>query len=279
MKIAYLIAAHNNFLHLKRLINALNEQNVTFYIHVDKKVQLPEIKGDNIIFINKRINVHWSGFSQVKATINLLERAIWDSNDYFVLLSGTDYPIKDNSYLFNKLNEGGEYIHILPMGTDPYAPISRYKYYYFTDYFNRRDKENRTTRFFLWLQKQIRKFGITKRIPFTLYTGASWFILSRSCVVHILNEIKVNTKYIQFFKFGFCPDESFFQTIIGNSEFYKNVKGYLTYADWSVNPGPAIISKKHLEILKNEKEKFFARKFNDNSAQLVELIDETLRNA
>ncbi|HEY6977055.1 MAG TPA: beta-1,6-N-acetylglucosaminyltransferase [Chitinophagaceae bacterium] len=279
MKIAYLIAAHNNYLHLQRLIAALNEKHSAFYVHIDKKYALPDIKGDNIVFIEKRVNVHWSGFSQVRATLNLLDRAMKDENDYFAFLSGVDYPIKCNSYLYDKLKEGGEYIHIQKMGTDPYAPLSRYKYYYFTDYYNRRDKRSGKTQFFLGVQKKLRKLRIRKKIPFQLYTGASWFILSKFCVRYILDEIKKDKKYIQFFRFGFCPDESFFQTIIGNSKFCKNVRGYLTYADWSIDPGPAIIEPYHIPVLKTLTGKFFARKFNDNSAAIIELIDQELRSA
>jgi hypothetical protein len=278
MRIAYLIAAHNNYLHLKRLIDALNEQDCTFYIHIDKKSNLPDIKGNNILFIEKRENIHWSGFSQVRATINLLEQSLADNNDYFVFTSGLDYPVRPNSYLYSKLKEGGEYIHIQKMGTDPFAPLSRYRYYYFTDHYDRRNKSSIKTKFFLWLQKTLRKLKIKKQITFQLYTGASWFILSKPCVQDILNEIKVNRKYIRFFRSGFCSDESFFQTIIGNSEFHKNVKGYLTYADWSVDPGPAIINQHHLPVLKNATDKFFARKFDDNSTAIVELIDRELRS-
>jgi len=278
LKIAYLIAAHNNYLHLQKLIDVLNEQDCTFYIHIDKKSPIPDITGGNIIFIDKRINVHWSGFSQVRATVNLLERSSEDNNDYFAFLSGVDYPIKCNSYLYDKLKEGGEYIHIQKMGTDPFAPLSRYKYYYFTDYYDRRNKSSIETNFFLWLQKTLRKLKIKKQLPFQLYTGASWFILSKQCVQYILSEINDNKKYVQFFKSGFCPDESFFQTIIGNSKFCDEVKGYLTYADWSVDPGPATITQHHLPILKTMSDKFFARKFDDNSTDLVELIDRELRS-
>lgn len=278
MKIAYLIAAHDNYLHLHRLVSALNEEYTRFYIHIDKKSALPDIKGDKVVFIDKRINVHWSGFSQVRATINLLERAIEDDNDYFAFLSGLDYPIKCNSFLNEKLKGGGEYIHIQKMGIDPYAPLSRYKYYYFTDYYDRRNKSSYTTQCFLWFQKQLRKLRISKRIPFPLFTGASWFVLSRACVSYILEEIRSNKRYIDFFKFAFCPDESFFHTIIGNSEFFREVKGFLTYVDWSENPGPAFINEEHLSILKSDNEKFFARKFNDNSGVIVQLIDDTLRN-
>ncbi len=276
MKIAYLIQAHNNYLHLQKLINALNEPDSFFYIHIDKKSLIPSLKGDNIIFINQRENVYWSGFSQVKATLNLLRAAVINQHDYYAFISGTDYPIKPNTYLSNLLEKGGEYIRIAK-GTNSTNPISRYKYFYFTDFYNRRNRQSRKTKFYLWLQQTLRKLKISKPIPFELYVGSSWFVLSYACVNHILEEIRVQKKYIRFYKSAFCPDESFFQTIIGNSKFYHQVKGYLTYTDWSVDPGPAIISENHLPILRREHDKFFARKFDDNSAEIVDLIDRELR--
>lgn len=277
LKIAYLVIAHDNYEHLKRMITALNDVACTFYIHIDKRSAFPVISGDNIIYLEKRVAVHWGGFSMVMATLNLLRRALEDDNDYFALISGTDYPIKPNKWLFEKINGGGEYIAI-KKGFDTYNPLSRYKYFYFTDFYNRRDKSNIKTKIFLWFQNLLRKIKVQKSIPFQLYTGTQWFVLSRSCVSYILNFVVEKKDYIRFFQFAFCPDECFFQTIIGNSEFYHSAKETLTYADWSVDPGPAIINEKHIEILKNENEKFFVRKFNDESTAVVELIDKMLRN-
>jgi hypothetical protein len=88
----------------------------------------------------------------------------------------------------------------------------------------------------------------------------------------ILLSIKENPAYIKFFRSGFCPDESFFQTIIGNSVFKENVKGCLTYADWTVDPGPAVINETHIPVLKTLQDKFFARKFTDESLRFIEHI-------
>jgi len=277
LKIAYLIAAHNNYEHLKRLVSALNEGECRFYIHIDKKFSLPDLKGDNIIYLKERVNVHWSGFSIVRLTLQLLQRAISDENDYYAFISGSDYPIHPNEFLFEKLNEGGEYITIKE-GCDTYNPLSRYKYYYFTDFYNRRDKGKLKTKFFLWLQKKLRDLKVRKKIPFQLYTGTQWFVLSKACVQYILQQVKEDKKYVRFFRTAFCSDEGFFQTIIGNSPFYYQTKNNLTYADWSVDPGPAIINQHHIPILKNFTDKFFARKFNDASADIVQIIDMELRS-
>lgn len=46
MKIAYLIAAHTDPLHLRRLISALEIPEVTdFYIHIDKRVDIAAFTG------------------------------------------------------------------------------------------------------------------------------------------------------------------------------------------------------------------------------------------
>ncbi|MEP7318389.1 MAG: beta-1,6-N-acetylglucosaminyltransferase [Panacibacter sp.] len=277
MKIAYLIAAHNNYRHLQKLINALSNGDSTFYIHIDKKSLLPNVKDDKIFYIKNRVNVYWSGFSQVRATLNLMEEAIKGNHDYYAYISGVDYPIKPNTYLYEVLKKGNEYIQINKMGQDTFAPLSRYKYYYFTDYYNRRNKSAWQTKFFLSVQKLLRKCKIKKSIPYNLFTGASWFVLSKACISYILNCIETDKNYIKFFKTGFCPDESFFQTIIGNSQFYQQVKNSLTYADWSVDPGPAVISENHLPVLKTVTDKFFARKFNDDSAAVIDSIDKELR--
>jgi hypothetical protein len=86
------------------------------------------------------------------------------------------------------------------------------------------------------------------------------------------------------------PDESFFQTIIGNSQFSKDVVRNLTYADWSrPTGGPAIIDGDHLStfvrmgrIIADDRygrgELLFARKFPDDSSHLTDFIDAHLMN-
>ena len=51
----------------------------------------------------------------------------------------------------------------------------------------------------------------------------------------------------------------------------------MTYADWSVDPGPAILSENHFEILDNLNQQFFARKFNEQSIDLLQKVDTLLR--
>jgi len=287
MKIAYLITSYDQFCHLEKLIDALDDKNVTFYIHVDKKSKMPEnfpIR-KNVIFIG-RIVVWWGGWSQQQSILNLITEAIRHKFDYYVLLSGSDYPIRSRNFLYEKLETGGEYIDIIK-GFHDHKPESRTKYYYY-DCFDRRNRKSLRTLFFLTLEKVQRIFFTKHNYPFLqIFNGHTWCALSHDCVSYILTFLQNNPQYSKFYKTSFCADECLFPTIIGNSEFVNKCKGTLTYTDWSKGgSGPAIINKEHVSLFKKQLEfsspygkytPVFARKFNDQSDNVIKQIEEELR--
>lgn len=65
------------------------------------------------------------------------------------------------------------------------------------------------------------------------YFGSQWWCINCDFAGYILNYIKVHPEYIKFFKKTSCPDESFFQTLLMNSEFAFSRREYLHYIDWS----------------------------------------------
>lgn len=286
MKIAYLITAYNNYEHLEKLINALDDTNAEFFVHIDKKSQMPENLVGNlkVVFID-RIPVWWGGWSHMEAILNLMKEAGQRAFDYYVLISGTDYPIRPNSFLYNTLKEGGEYINIIK-GFQDHKPESRIKYYYY-DSFDRRNRQSIRTVFFSALEKVKSKIIIKRKYPFKeIFHGSTWWALSHDCVNHILDFIKNNPQYVRFYKTSWCAEESFLQTIIGNSKFATECKTNLTYADWSKEPGPIVLNQEHVALFKKQDEfessygkyrPFFARKFNDTTKDVVEMIDRELR--
>lgn len=283
MKVCYMILAHNNFDHLNRLIEALNDEDSYFCIHIDKKAE----KGytstlKNVKVIPQHININWGGFSMIEATLALMEYGIkhYGEVDYFILLSGVDYPIRSKSFLYDLLKKQKEYIDIAPLPV-PYKPLERYEHYYF-DY-NRRNIKHYNPKFLL--EVILKKLKIKRKVPFKIYVGTQWFGLTRECIRYILNTIKTEKKYIKFFKHTLVPDEAFFQTIIGNSSFLEKTVSNLTYTDWEVANPPATIEKRHVDFLKTHLEfndeygkrfPFFARKFNNESEKIVELIRNSL---
>lgn len=283
MKICYLILAHNNFNHLSRMIEALNDSESTFYIHIDKKVQELYIPPtENVKIIPEHIDINWGGYSMIEATLVLMKYGIDNSPeaDYYILISGVDYPIRPKSFLFDLLSEGKEYIDISPVPV-PFKPLERYEYFYF-DY-NRRNLKYYNPLFLI--EVLLKKLKIKRKAPFKIYAGTQWFALTHKCIEYILNTVKEDKRYSKFFKHTLVPDEAFFQTIIGNSPFLQHTKSSLTYSDWEVPNPPAIIKEKHIEFLKTHIEfndeygqryPYFARKFDDTNEEFLEKIQNEL---
>ncbi|MFV8226705.1 beta-1,6-N-acetylglucosaminyltransferase [Christiangramia aquimixticola] len=286
LKIAYLITAFGNYEHLKKLISALNDgTHVRFYIHIDKKSTMPaNLAGDNIRFIKRR-KVWWGGWSHMAAILDLMENSLEFNSDYHILLSGADYPIRPNYFLYEQLKQGGEFINLIK-GFHSHKPEDRIKYYYF-DAFDRRDTGSRRTQIFRKLEKFLSKFLIKRKYPFkAIYHGSTWWALTSNTVIYILDELKANPELLKFFKSSWCPEESLIPTIIGNSDIKNHCRNNITFTDWSVKPAPAKINEFHLEMFRDKVEftnlygsykPFFARKFDNQSANLVLEIDNTLR--
>jgi hypothetical protein len=122
------------------------------------------------------------------------------------------------------------------------------------------------------------------------YAGSQWWALTTDACQHILSFIDSRPDVVKFFRNVYLPDESLFQTIIGNSEFANHVTRNLTFADWSrPGAGPAIIDMDHLNAFMKTAcivaddpygrgELLFARKFTDDSSQLTDFIDANLIN-
>lgn len=78
MKIAYLILCHKNSVQVNSLLRQLNNDNVDFYIHIDKKSRMSALNNrSNTIVLNSKkcVDVKWASFSMIEATLNLCATA------------------------------------------------------------------------------------------------------------------------------------------------------------------------------------------------------------
>ncbi len=123
IKIAYLILVHRLPDQFKRLFKAIYESSNFYLIHIDKK-ESQKIGEEIRSFLKSYPNVHildsenviWGGYSMVRAELDgikyLLEMdAEWD---YFINLSGQDFPLKSQNVIKSFLSEnyGRNYIKI-----------------------------------------------------------------------------------------------------------------------------------------------------------------------
>ncbi len=275
MRLAYLITTYGQYEHLHRLIAALDDPCVHFYIHVDAKAQMPTNLGDfqRITMIERR-KIWWAGWSIVEAELALMRAAVADGGyDYYALISGQDYPFRPNAWLRERLAQGGEFIGLSPL---PSELEGRMNYRYFEGF----DRRNRRSLGYLTMRGIERLLALVapkRRWPVEqIWKGDQWGVLSDECVRHVLQQA-VDKRLVDFFKTSFAPDESFIQTIIGNSPFAAQVRPGPTYADWSEQKsGPALITSAHLPAMAASG-RFFARKFDDSSGEVIAQIDKTLR--
>lgn len=291
MKIAYLVLAHDNPKHLERLVIALSHESCALFLHIDRKSILSDFSGvtrKNVHLSAERIPVYWGDFSQVEAILVLLRMALGarEPFDYFVLLSGTDYPIQPASYIwrFFERNRGTEFINIVRMPCEAVGkPLSRLTTYVPSP---AESKIVRTAR------RLLTASGVTPRQrdykPYLRnldpYAGSEWWALTRQACEHIHHFVERERRVVTFFRNTVCPDESFFQTILGNSPHAARVRRNLTFADWSGGgANPAYITESHLPFLTRpppiilddaygKGEILFARKFSDAAEEIVARI-------
>jgi hypothetical protein len=285
MKLAFLVAAHSNFEHLKLLMNVISCSNDDVYLHIDKRARnIPTASELRFPRMMKRQVVHWAGFSQVVVT-NRMFKAAFDTSDaeYFILISGGDYPIRPIEELREYLAlSGKEHINIRK-GFTVNQPSTKLTKFHLE--FNRRNSRLLTTRVCRLIERISQDYFRDKELPFDVYTGHNWLALTRDAVQHILSTISRNNIYDRVFRYTYCPDEAYHNTIIGNSVFGDRAAPYLTYTDWSGPEKPAYMAEKHVEIFKRSlqfdtefglQDAFFARKFHDGTRNIVKLIDEGL---
>lgn len=291
MKIAYLILAHNTPRHLQRLVSALSTESAVFFIHIDKKTSIreySEIRGHNVRLIEQRIPVYWGDFSVVEATLVLIRAALSEQQqfDRLVLLSGADYPVKSarfiEQYFFSHPER--EFIQLAEMPADHTGkPISR------LTTFQTRARDAVVVQL---LQKFLVRRALApgkrdyKAVLGGLdpYGGSGWWALTRQACEYILAFVRNEPRMVDFFKNTVIPDETFFHTILGNSEFKERVAHCVTFADWSAGgKHPATIEHRHLAIINKEASRsehkvLFARKFTDESTTVIEMLREQTDN-
>jgi hypothetical protein len=296
IKIAYLVFAYKNPQLLKRVLSRLSTDHCAFFVHIDQKIDITQfscIRGENVFFCEKRVLVHWGEFSGVRAVLLLLEQALSRpaKYDYFVLLSGSEYPLRSAKYIhrFLESNRGLEFISILKMPS-PGKPMSRIS--------TRRLESDTPVRRFVW--RVLAKVGLANRdygrycgtlVP---YSGITWWALSRAACEYVVQFTNNNPHVARFFRDTFAPEESFIHTILGNSPLRDRICGNFLFEDWTPPGGdphrcvrgqlPQYLTGDHIASFEAQervgledcygcREALFARKFSDDTLDLLDQLD------
>lgn len=310
MNIAYLIAAHDQPMHLARMVNALESENSYIFIHIDQRVDISHFQKyvfdcPRLTFLSdsERMAVYWGGFNQVQTALNLV-KAAYSSNipfSRYCLLSGSDYPIKDQAAIQQRLSAPTEYISIdrrldrKLQSSVKKRHLKNIKRLYW------RDNPH------LW-QRLVSGFiprNAVAHIP--VYHGSQWWSLTHECISYILDFVADCPQYIEFFKHTHCADEMFFHSVVKASPFADHIfqdpkrnapiehfpLKHLSseaialenvhachYIDWSTKArSPKVLDMTDIDAL-NRSPALFARKFRENvSDKLIESLSAEIETS
>ena len=208
--IAYFLLVHRYPDQFKRLFRAIHDPKNLYLVHVDKNSG-PQLDANIRDFLSAYPNTAilkgekalWGGYSLVDAALRGMAELLKMSPDwdYFINLSGQDFPLKSQIEIAQFLaeNRGTEFIRTLNQQTDRPETMSRIrKYAVEADGIVQTD----ASRPFL--------AGVTP------YIGNQWMIVSRRFCQFVTHDAQA-APYKAFYRNTFIADEGFFQTVMMNT--------------------------------------------------------------
>ena len=289
---AYLIMAHNEFHMLKKLLTELDDERNDIYLHIDKKTRY--VDEDEIsswihhagVFFVPRIKVSWGTLSLIKCEMSMLEEATKKEHAYYHLISGTDFPLKSQDYIYEQLaGKNNEFLECHKNGVFDDYFMDKIRYYYpllkivGKDHFEGPGKKNSFMRQIvklqygvLRLQKKLHIDRAKKYKDIEFFKGNQWFTITHEFALHIL---KNKEKLFRMYRLTNASDEIAINTLAMNSAFSKLVNGIsLRKIDW-FRGEPYEFKLTDLEELKSSEE-YYARKISFNNEPL--LVNRLIEN-
>lgn len=275
-KTAYFILVHRFPEQFKRLFRAIYYPENYYLIHLDKKageVIYEDIQDFLANFSNAYIleseNIVWGGYSMVQVALNGIKyllniNADWD---FFINLSGQDFPLKSQDVIqdFLSKNKGNNFIKIVNQATERPETMNRIENYFVeTDTGFSGVPYNRA-----YLEDVIS------------YIGGQWMILTRECCEFICNSGEAK-KFEDFYLHTLIADESFFQTVMMNTSFNGKIinddkRAIIWIPDGDIKLRPKTLTKDDIDFLLTG-DNLFARKFDDNvDSNILDIMESNFR--
>lgn len=289
-KQAILIMCHNDFYILEKSLELLDNEHFDFYIHVDAKVKdfdfdkYKKIIKRGRLFYTDRINVIWGDYSQIETELLLIKEALnRDNYLYLHLISGSDLPIKSSKEIVKYFEENypTEFIGYNDFDGIKEHMANRVKYFRsIAPDFRENEETKKTYRDEIEYQKST---GVDrlKTNPFTLRVGSNWFSITSELAEYVLLQ---ESNIREHFSSGYCADELFLQSIVYDSEFFKNVcKKYKNdnenckrLIDWKRGCPYTFTKNDYDEIMSSTA--MFARKFSTSvDKEIIDMIYDKVK--
>lgn len=266
---AFMMAVHKGYEQVVLLCEELSFGDVFIHVDLQADALYEQLKNrykgsENVHLLTDRVNIVWSGFSQVEATLRLMRavRLTEKHYDYIHFISGQDILLLKQESLDRLLHSNDldtEYVEAEDIGSF-FWRLRCFSFF-------RENPKNRTPLY--------RLFDILFRLPqlvfvrrnnfkgYSLYKGSSWFSITQNFLEYALKEGDT-ADYKKRFTYTACPDEHFFQVLVMNSRFKEHVKlSNLRYVRFrGLNTSPDVLTSQDRDLFMNG-QYVFARKFED----------------
>jgi Core-2/I-Branching enzyme len=288
--IGFVLLTHGNEPQILRLTDTLNQMfgDPPIACHHDfsklalNKRQFP----GNVHFVEPHVRTSWGTISLVHAMLKAL-RLLYDTSapDWFYLLSGSDYPIRDAASIRNELAHSpfDAYIRLNKIdhtrvpkhvaedtgGLDS-ASYQRLAY---ARYIGRSIpvpspkhpfRGPAAMHFHILNPRLLRPFHPFDA-KFYCYAGDQWFAANAKSAAALL--APGNERLLNYFTGRFPPDEAFCPTVLGNAPGLKVSNESKHHIRWEAGNHPRLLNEKDLPDLLTSKA-HFARKFAANASVL-----------
>ena len=185
--------------------------------------------------------------------------------NHYHLLSGQDLPIQTQKVIQDFFIENADK-EFVGFDNEVFKYGDRVYYRYrFRELIGRNRLLKKFEKMSIRIQKALK---IKRNEEIKFQKGANWFSITDDLARYVLSK---EDWVKQVFKYGYCVDEIFLQTIVANSDFMNRLycnkadgshKDTMRYIDWSSNR-PHTFTREDIEKLKNS-DLMFARKFDCN---------------
>lgn len=250
--IGFILLTHTKPLQIYRLINKLNSMfNFPPIVchHDFSKCNLSvDVLSKNVLLVHPHLQTKWADFTLVEATMQalLLMYEVPNPPDWFVLLSGADYPIKTAKQILDELasSQYDAYIQYEQITYKTYKSdvspnmlwlknsYQRYCTKSFSFHYSKRHLAHLNVEICLEHPLLTKPF-----LPFSkklaCFSGSQWFCANSKAAKYIIDfHSNKNALTLYYNKLKYT-DESYFQTVLANASHLKLQNDRRRYIDWS----------------------------------------------
>jgi len=248
-----------------------------------------------VSFVRPHVSTRWGHISLVHAAMRAL-RELYEKEDpdWFVLMSGSDYPVVTADTILSELKTGRYDAYLdfrevtqrfsrpggVPLthgfGRPSWVPLAYDRYVTKVVNYPSVTKRLRPTwrKLFIrhpWLAWPFHPFRRNLRC----FGGYHWFTANRRVARVLLDEYENGKRLIKHFSERILPEEAFYQTVICNQPDLRVSGDNKRYADWSLRGAhPKFLDFGDLPAIAASRA-HFARKFRPGSSVLT-LLDRLI---